>query len=91
MSKNKSANDQVWVDDISGLQLNKANVREVSTFVGGYPIKIENQDAVVMPTPRGDLVVKQGDWVGRDQGNRWHLVRCTPVASENKPKPGPRK
>lgn len=88
MKKNK--NEQVWVDNITGLQMNKDNATKIANLVNGEVIRGSGHDPVVgMPTPRGEMIIRPGDWVGTDQTGRWHLVRCT--ERNEAPKPAAKK
>lgn len=74
MAKN---NQHVWFDEITGMHLTKDNGPEVAKFVGG---KYEN-GVVFVKAPRGELAVRVGDFVGKDQNGVWHITRLIPTES----------
>lgn len=109
MQHNSKINDKkiesVWVDEIKGATLNAKTADAIAYWVGGS-VLTNGQPFVSMPTPRGELLVREGDFVGKDQKDNWHLVRLQEItleaptpenvvkmpqkASKTAPKPGPR-
>ena len=82
MQHNSKINDKkiesVWVDEIKGATLNAKNADSIAYWVGGS-VLTNGQPFVSMPTPRGELLVREGDFVGKDQRDNWHLVRLQEV------------
>lgn len=66
--------ESVWVDEIEGRPLTNSNADEIANMVKGSVI-LNGKPFVTIPTPRGELLVREGDFVGKDQRGNWHIVR----------------
>lgn len=66
--------ESVWVDEIEGLPLTEGNADEIARMVKGSVI-FNGKPFATIPTPRGELLVREGDFVGKDQRGNWHIVR----------------
>lgn len=73
--------ESVWVDEIEGLQLTENNVDELADMVKGSVI-FNGKPFVTIPTPRGELLVREGDFVGKDQRGNWHIVRLRDTSKD---------
>lgn len=87
---NNKAIASVWVDEIEGAPLNANTADDIAKWIGGSVIA-NGQAFVSMPTPRGELLVREGDFVGKDQNGKWHLVRLKEVPLNKPQKPSPQK
>lgn len=73
----------MWFTHLTGQELTNENAYDVAESVGGYVLHDSHgESAVVVETTRGDILITQGDMVGKDQSGRLSVIRFT----EEKPK-----
>lgn len=69
----------MWYDQMSGIQLRKNNAKKVAEWVRGeyHFVKENGEDMVfvVANTPRGDVMIREGDWIAKDVDERFRIVR----------------
>lgn len=69
----------MWFDQMSGVQLRKNNAKKISDWVSGecHFVKENGKDVVfvVANTPRGDVMIREGDWIAKDVDERFRIVR----------------
>ena len=69
----------MWFDQMSGVQLRKNNAKKVAEWVRGeyHFVKENGTDIVfvVANTPRGDVMIREGDWIAKDVDERFRIVR----------------
>ena len=69
----------MWYDKMSGVRLRKNNAKKVAEWVRGecHFVKENGQDVVfvVANTPRGDVMIREGDWIAKDVDERFRIVR----------------
>lgn len=75
----------MWFTHLSGQALTNENAYDVAVSVGGYVLHDSHgESAVVVETNRGDILITQGDMVGKDQSGRMSVIRFTPEKLEKK-------
>lgn len=75
----------MWFTHLKGMELSNDNAHDVAEYCGGYVLHDSHGEAgVVVETHRGDMLVTQGDLVGKDQTGRLSVIRFT----EDNPKKG---
>lgn len=77
--------ESVWVDEIEGRPLTDSNADEIANMVKGSVI-LNGKPFVTIPTPRGELLVREGDFVGKDQRGNWHIVRLRDTSKDGSSK-----
>lgn len=69
----------MWYDKMSGVRLRKNNAKKVAEWVRGeyHFVKENGQDVVfvIANTPRGDVMIREGDWIAKDVDERFRIVR----------------
>lgn len=69
----------MWFDQMSGVQLRKNNAKKIAEWVRGecHFVKENGEDIVfvVANTPRGDVMIREGDWIAKDVDERFRIVR----------------
>lgn len=69
----------MWFDQMSGVQLRKNNAKKIAEWVQGeYHCAKENGKEIVFVianTPRGDVMLREGDWIAKDVDERFRIVR----------------
>jgi len=69
----------MWYDQMSGVKLRKTNAKKVAEWVHGeyHFVKENGEDVVfvVANTPRGDVMIREGDWIAKDVDERFRIVR----------------
>lgn len=69
----------MWFDKMSGIRLRKNNAKKVAEWVRGecHAVKENGEDLVfvVANTPRGDVMIREGDWIAKDVDERFRIVR----------------
>lgn len=96
----------MWYDSLEGVQFTKDNGKDLAKWVGGElqdvstntrtdNVNISKATTVItIMTTRGELLLRQGDWVTKDREGRFRIVRINKVDLKkelglNKPKPRP--
>lgn len=85
----------MWYDSLEGVQFTKDNGKDLAKWVGGELQEISQGSPVItIMTTRGELLLRQGDWVTKDREGRFRIVRINKVDLKkelglNKPKPRP--
>lgn len=80
----------MWFDNVKAVQVNGQNVDQVSKWIGARTVVVYGPDGqktkqIVAETPRGDVMICQGDWVGVDASARstgsprFRVIRITSV------------
>lgn len=80
----------MWFDNVKAVQVTEQNVEQVSKWIGGetvvmYGLNGQKTKQIIAQTPRGDVLICQGDWVGQDAGaraagaNRFRVIRIDSV------------
>lgn len=80
----------MWFDNVKAVQVNAKNVDRVAKWIGArtiitYGANSERVKQIVAETPRGDVMICQGDWVGVDASsrstktNRFRVIRIALV------------
>lgn len=78
----------MWFDNVKAVQVTDQNVEKVSKWIGARTVVMcgpdgEKTKQILAQTPRGDVVICQGDWVGQDAGartpgtNRFRVIRIS--------------
>ena len=69
----------MWYDKMSGIQLTRSNAKQVAEWVEGeaHFVKENGEDMVfvIANTPRGDVMIREGDWIAKDVDERFRIVR----------------
>lgn len=69
----------MWYDQMKGVKLRKNNAKKVAEWVQGeaHFVKENGQDVafVIATTPRGDVMIREGDWIAKDVDERFRIVR----------------
>ena len=69
----------MWYDKMSGIQLTRDNAKRVAKWVEGeaHFVKENGEDMVfvIANTPRGDVMIREGDWIAKDVDERFRIVR----------------
>lgn len=65
----------MWFDNVKAVQVTDKNVDQVSKWIGARTVVMYGPDGgkttqIIAETPRGDVMICQGDWVGVDAANR---------------------
>lgn len=65
----------MWFDNVKAVQVTDQNVDQVSKWIGARTVVMYGPDGgktkqILAQTPRGDVMICQGDWVGQDAANR---------------------
>lgn len=80
----------MWFDDLKGYQFNKKNAEKIAKWIDGVVHHTDGGTFVMVPTSRGDMMVREGDWVAKDARGQTRLVRITePDISKDKSKVSP--
>lgn len=80
----------MWFDDLKGFQFSKKNAAKIAKWIDGVVHSTDNGVFVMVPTSRGDMMVREGDWVAKDARGQTRLVRITePDISKDKPSVSP--
>lgn len=80
----------MWFDNVKAVQVTEQNVEQVSKWIGARTVVMYGPNGgktkqIVAETPRGDVMICQGDWVGMDAGtrssgtNRFRVIRIASV------------
>lgn len=80
----------MWFDNVKAVRVDAQNVDQVSKWIGARTVVMYGADGektkqIVAETPRGDVMICQGDWVGIDASarstgtNRFRVIRITSV------------
>lgn len=69
----------MWFDQMSGVQLRKNNAKKIAEWVRGeyHFVKENGADIVfvVANTSRGDVMIREGDWIAKDVDECFRIVR----------------
>lgn len=69
----------MWYDQMSGVKLSKRNAKQVAQWIRGecHLVTEGGQQVVfvVAKTPRGDVLIREGDWIAKDVDERFRIVR----------------
>lgn len=69
----------MWYDELKGVQMNKANARQIANWVDGECHELDTKGqasaVVIAKTTRGDTLIREGDWVVTDVDERFRIVR----------------
>lgn len=71
MKQIKTDNDPFWFDDLIVMAVRKDTLKTVAEITGG---RVEG-DLVTVRGNHGELVIRNGDYVGIDPKGMWHIVR----------------
>ena len=86
----------MWYDSLEGVQFDKNNGRDLASWCGGELIMLTpstKESVITVTTARGEILIRQGDWVAKDAEGRFRIVRLNPLdlgKELNRPKPKPR-
>lgn len=73
----------MWYDKMSGVKLQRSNAKKIASWIRGeYHFVNENGKEVVFviaKTPRGDVFIREGDWVAKDVDERFRIVRIEEI------------
>lgn len=80
----------MWFDNVKAVQVTEQNVERVSKWIGARTVVMYGPNGgkikqIIAQTPRGDVMICQGDWVGQDAGaratgaNRFRVIRIDSV------------
>lgn len=80
----------MWFDNVKAVQVTEQNVDRVSKWIGARTVVMYGPNGgktkqIIAETPRGDVMICQGDWVGQDVGaraagaNRFRVIRISSV------------
>lgn len=80
----------MWFDNVKAVQVTDQNVEQVSKWIGARTVVMYGPNGgktkqIIAQTPRGDVMICQGDWVGQDAGarasgtNRFRVIRISSV------------
>lgn len=80
----------MWFDNVKAVQVTAQNVEKVSKWIGARTVVMYGPNGgktkqIIAQTPRGDVMICQGDWVGQDAGartsgtNRFRVIRISSV------------
>ena len=80
----------MWFDNVKAVQVTDQNVEKVSKWIGARTVVMYGPNGgktkqIIAQTPRGDVMICQGDWVGQDAGartsgtNRFRVIRISSV------------
>lgn len=80
----------MWFDNVKAVQVTDQNVEQVSKWIGARTVVMYGPSGgktkqILAQTPRGDVMICQGDWVGQDAGarasgtNRFRVIRIASV------------
>lgn len=76
----------MWFDHLRGVQLDNKNAKLVAKWTEGEVVSIQRKGesipAVVVFTPRGEVLINQGDWVARDEDDRFRILRLEEIDLE---------
>lgn len=69
----------MWYDELSGVKLTKNNAKQVAQWIEGECHLVEENGNqlifVIAKTSRGDIMVREGDWIAKDADERFRIVR----------------
>lgn len=78
----------MWFTHLTGQELTNENAHDVAESVGGYVLHDSHgESAVVVETTRGDILITQGDMVGKDQSGRMSVIRFTEEKAKSRVTP----
>lgn len=88
----------MWYDSLEGVQFNQKNGPDVAKWVGGQLQDLSRTDAkevksgnvITVTTARGEILIREGDWVTKDREGRFRVVRLHEIDIRNEVRP-PRK
>lgn len=73
----------MWYDYLEGVKLTRENAGDLAKWVGGevHETRTDGKQTpmVSVPTNRGDILIRLGDWVTRDKEGRPRVLRIKQV------------
>ena len=77
----------MWFDNVEGVKVTPQNAAKIAKWIGGNLEEVYDKDGervvfIVATTNRGDVIIRVGDWVGRDKNTnttRFRIMRLTEV------------
>lgn len=73
----------MWFDHLRGDQLNESNAKLIAEWTKGEVVRIQRNGklipVVIVHTPRGQVLIDQGDWVALDEDDRFHILRLEDI------------
>lgn len=66
----------IWFDKFKAVRVSAANIERVAEWLGGDIVKKADEETLALvPTSRGDIAVRYGDYVAKDVDDRYRVVR----------------
>lgn len=73
----------MWFDHLRGAQLNESNAKLIAEWAKGEVVRIQRNGklipVVIVHTPRGQVLIDQGDWVALDEDDRFRILRLEDI------------
>lgn len=73
----------MWFDHLRGAQLNESNAKLIAEWTKGEVVRIQRNGklipGVVVHTPRGQVLIDQGDWVALDEDDRFRILQLEDI------------
>lgn len=74
----------MWFDNLKGyLFEDDESAKKIAKWVKGEIVRTEEEVFILVPTPRGELIVREGDWVAEDPRGQIRLVRIAEIEEKD--------
>lgn len=85
MHHNNRKELSVWFDKLKAVRVSATNASRVAEWIGGevVPNGDGGSPLILLPTTRGDIAVKYGDYVAKDAEGRYRVVRVFGLDLDN--------